>query len=119
MSILTAPIRILAVALLQDVAANRTEDTMTRHHAKHAELRGEGIDCANVVHVAGLTTPVSAILLDDAGERTITTYRDRQLKEVACPDPERAIEGCAIVSADNRFPTFVGGICAAARRRTK
>jgi sugar/nucleoside kinase (ribokinase family) len=82
-----------------------------------AELRGEGIDCANVVHVAGLTTPVSAILLDDAGERTITTYRDRQLKEVACPDPERAIEGCAIVSADNRFPTFVGGICAAARRR--
>lgn len=82
-----------------------------------AELRREGVDCANVVHVAGASTPVSAILLDDAGERTITTYRDKRLKEVACPDPDRAIERCAIVSTDNRFPKFAGGICAAARRR--
>jgi sugar/nucleoside kinase (ribokinase family) len=82
-----------------------------------AELSKEGIDCAPVVRVAGTTTPISAILLDATGERTITTYRDKRLLEVRCPDPRRAVKDCAIVSADNRFPVFARDICLAARER--
>lgn len=82
-----------------------------------AELSKEGIDCAPVVRVAGVNTPISAILLDATGERTITTYRDTRLLDVRCPDPRRAVENCAIVSADNRFPVFARDICVAARER--
>src|SRR5438552_3184815 len=40
------------------------------------QMAREGIDTTHVVHMPGLVTPVSAILIDASGERTNITFRD-------------------------------------------
>jgi sugar/nucleoside kinase (ribokinase family) len=92
---------------------------VTDANANHiiADLAREGIATEGALRVAGATTPISSILLDAAGERTIATYRDPKLSQARCPDPERLLDGCAIISADNRYPSFTMDVCTAARRR--
>jgi sulfofructose kinase len=80
-------------------------------------LRGESVDCAGCVRVAGARTPVSAIFLNARGERTIATYRDARLNGIVPADPEKLVAGADAVLFDNRFPDFVTPICRAARRR--
>src|SRR5580698_8559532 len=38
------------------------------------ELAKEGIDSSNLVHMPGLVTPISGIMIDPSGERTIVTF---------------------------------------------
>ncbi|TAK48620.1 MAG: sugar kinase [Xanthobacteraceae bacterium] len=88
-------------------------------NARHIldDLAREGIGYEGVVHVPGATTPLSSILLDAAGERTIATYRDPKLSQARCPDPGWLLDDCAIICADNRYPTFTMDICTLARQR--
>jgi sugar/nucleoside kinase (ribokinase family) len=82
-----------------------------------AGMRHEGVDTAGVIRVAGAAAPVSAILVDAAGERMIATYRDRSI-EVAKPrDPDASVAAVDVLLADNRFADFVQPICEAGRRR--
>jgi sugar/nucleoside kinase (ribokinase family) len=82
-----------------------------------AALAGEQIDCSGCVRVAGAATPLSAIFIDTRGERMIVTYRDARLATATPADPQRLVAHADAVLADNRFPEFVGPICAAARAR--
>jgi sugar/nucleoside kinase (ribokinase family) len=80
-------------------------------------LRREGVDCAGCVRVPRARTPVSAIFIDERGERTIATYRDHRLDAVKPDDPHQLVAGVDAVLVDNRFPDFVMPICCAARAR--
>jgi sulfofructose kinase len=80
-------------------------------------LAAEGIDCSGCVRLAGARTPISAILLNAQGERTIANHRDKRLDAVTPADPGRLVADIDVVLVDNRYPAFVTPICEAARRR--
>jgi sulfofructose kinase len=80
-------------------------------------LERDGVDCGGCVRVPGGRTPVSAIMIDDRGERTIATFRDHRLDDALPEDPDRLVAGVDAVLADNRFADFVAPICRAALRR--
>ncbi len=46
------------------------------------KLAHEGIDTRHIVHMPGLVTPISNIMIDPSGERTIVTFRDPELWKV-------------------------------------
>ena len=64
-------------------------------------LAAEGIDAA-LVRMPGLQTPVSAIMIDPGGERTIISFRDPRLWQVALPDADALLDGCAAVLVESR-----------------
>ncbi len=82
-----------------------------------AEMQHEGIETSGVVRVAGANAPVSAIMVDSAGERMIATYRDRRIEAARAANPAALVENVNALLADNRFPDFVQPICEAARHR--
>jgi sulfofructose kinase len=82
-----------------------------------AEMKREGIDTSGVVRVSGANAPVSAIMVDSAGERMIATYRDRRIEAARVANPAALVENIGLLLADNRFPDFVQPICQAARHR--
>ena len=80
------------------------------------QLAKEGID-ANVVHMAGIVTPVSNVMIDPSGERTVVTYRDPKLWNVKLPDTNELLAGCAAVLTENRCAGFATDLCVEASRR--
>jgi sugar/nucleoside kinase (ribokinase family) len=82
-----------------------------------AQMQREGVGTAGVVRVAGARCPVSAILVDAAGERMIATYREIGMAAARAAGPYALLAGIDVVLADNRYPDFVRPICEAARRR--
>jgi sulfofructose kinase len=81
-----------------------------------AGLKAEGVACA-CVRVDGGISPVSAILVDSQGGRTITYHRDQTLRGARVADPDRLVADIDGVLADDHCPEFAAPICAAARRR--
>ncbi len=49
------------------------------------KLAHEGIETKHLVHMPGLVTPISTIMIDPSGERTIVTFRDPELWKVRLP----------------------------------
>jgi sugar/nucleoside kinase (ribokinase family) len=82
-----------------------------------ALLARESIDIAHMVHVPGTLTPVSSIMIDAAGERTVVTYRDPKLWNVVLPDAAALLDGVGAVLTESRCSDFVAGLCREARRR--
>jgi sulfofructose kinase len=82
-----------------------------------AALKRDNVDCSACQRVDGLKTALSAIFINAQGDRTIVTYRDAGIAEVAPDNPASLVATAALVLADNRFPQFVRPICEAARRR--
>jgi sulfofructose kinase len=82
-----------------------------------AALKRENVDCSACRRVDGFSTALSAIFIDARGDRMIVTYRDQRLAATAPADAESLVEAADILLADNRYPDYVGPICAAARRR--
>jgi len=80
-------------------------------------LAGEGIETDHLVRMPGLVTPISAIMIDQSGERTIAVFRDPDLWTVQLPDIDRLLEDCAAVLAESRCAEFCSDLCAEARRR--
>jgi sugar/nucleoside kinase (ribokinase family) len=64
-----------------------------------------------------LATALSAIFIDDRGDRTIVTYRDQRIAAVTPNDPLALTADADLVLADNRYPQFVRPVCEAARAR--
>lgn len=81
------------------------------------KLRGEGIDPSGIVHLPGVVTPISNIMIDPSGERTIVTFRSPDLWSVKLPGPDVLLAGCDAVLTENRCASFVTDLCAEARRR--
>lgn len=81
------------------------------------KMAEEGIETKHLVHMPGLVTPISAIMIDPSGERTIVTFRDPALWKVRLPDPDILLRDCDAILTESRCAAFVTELCAAARRR--
>jgi sulfofructose kinase len=81
------------------------------------KLAHEGIDTTHVVRMPGLVTPISNIMIDPSGERTIVTFRDPELWKVQLPDADKLLEDCSAILTENRCAEFCTDLCAEARRR--
>ncbi len=81
------------------------------------KLAHEGIDTKHVVHMPGLVTPISNIMIDPSGERTIVTFRDPELWKVHLPDTDKLLEDCSAILTENRCAEFCTDLCAEARKR--
>src|SRR6476620_9489141 len=81
------------------------------------KLAHEGIETNHIVHMPGLVTPISAIMIDPRGERTIVTFRDPELWKVSLPPTETLLEDCAAILTESRAAQFCTDLCAEARRR--
>ncbi len=77
----------------------------------------EGIDTKHIMHMQGLVTPISNIMIDPSGERTIVTFRDPELWKVRLPDAGELLEDCQAILTENRCAEFCTDLCAEARRR--
>jgi sugar/nucleoside kinase (ribokinase family) len=65
----------------------------------------------------GLVTPISGIMIDPSGERTIVTFRDPELWKVSLPPTDTLLEDCAAILTESRCAEFCTDLCAEARRR--
>jgi len=81
------------------------------------KLAHEGIDTKHILHMQGLVTPISNIMIDPSGERTIVTFRDPELWKVRLPDAGELLEDCQAILTENRCAEFCTDLCAEARRR--
>jgi len=81
------------------------------------KLAHEGIDSKHIMHMRGLVTPISNIMIDPSGERTIVTFRDPELWKVRLPDAGELLEDCQAILTENRCAEFCTDLCAEARRR--
>ncbi|AMA55463.1 sugar kinase [Bradyrhizobium sp. CCGE-LA001] len=80
-------------------------------------MAAEGIDTTHIVRMPDATTPVSAILIEPSGERTLTIYRDPALWTVTLPDPAELLADCRAVLVESRCSAFATSLCTEARRR--
>jgi sulfofructose kinase len=81
------------------------------------KLAHEGIDTKHIVHMPGLVTPISTIMIDPSGERTIVTFRDPELWKVRLPLDETLLDDCSAILTESRCAAFCTDLCAEARRR--
>src|SRR3954471_8647506 len=81
------------------------------------QLAHEGIETKHIVHMPGLVTPISAVLVDPSGERTIVTFRDPEWWKVHLPPTETLLDDCAAILTESRCAEFCTDLCAEARRR--
>ncbi|MBR1131405.1 sugar kinase [Bradyrhizobium iriomotense] len=82
-----------------------------------AQMAQDGIDTTHIVRMPGLATPVSAIMIEPSGERTLTIYRDPGLWNVKLPDADKLLADCQAVLIESRCGTFCIDLCTEARRR--
>ncbi|WP_298242832.1 sugar kinase [uncultured Bradyrhizobium sp.] len=82
-----------------------------------AQMAQEGIDTSHIVRMPDASTPVSAIIIDATGERTLTIYRDPALWTVKLPDADKLLDDCQAVLVESRCAAFAISLCTEARRR--
>jgi sugar/nucleoside kinase (ribokinase family) len=81
------------------------------------KMAEEGIETRHIVHMPGLVTPISNIMIDPSGERTIVTFRDPELWKVRLPDSNTLLEDCDAILTESRCAAFCTELCAEATRR--
>ena len=81
------------------------------------KMAQEGIETNHLIHMPDLVTPISAIMIDDTGERTIVTFRDPELWKVKLPPTELLLEDCAAILTESRYAPFCTELCAEAVKR--
>jgi sugar/nucleoside kinase (ribokinase family) len=81
------------------------------------KLAEEGIETQHILHMPGLVTPISAIMIDPSGERTIVTFRDPELWKVRLPPTDTLLNDCDAILTESRCAEFCTELCAEARRR--
>ncbi|MET4044838.1 MULTISPECIES: PfkB family carbohydrate kinase [unclassified Bradyrhizobium] len=90
-------------------------ETSSRFILERMEV--EAIETTHIVRMPGLTTPVSAIMIEPSGERTLTIYRDPMLSTVQLPDADKLLADCQAVLVESRCASFCTDLCTEARRR--
>src|SRR6201988_1670734 len=81
------------------------------------QMANEGIDTRHLIHMPGLVTPISAVMIDPSGERTIVTFRDPKLWHVKLPDFDALLDDCHAILTESRCAEFCTELCAEAVRR--
>ncbi|MGP9814461.1 sugar kinase [Rhodopseudomonas sp. NSM] len=81
------------------------------------KLGEEGIATSRLIHMPGLVTPISAVMVDPTGERTIVTFRDPKLWNVALPDADELLKDCDAIMIESRCAGFATPLCAEATKR--
>ena len=81
------------------------------------KIAHEGIETKHLMHMPGLVTPISAVMIDPSGERTIVTFRDPELWKVNLPDIDTLLDDCAAILTESRCAEFCTDLCAEAVRR--
>jgi len=81
------------------------------------QMAREGIETKHLIHMPGLVTPISAVMIDPSGERTIVTFRDPKLWHVKLPDTGTLLEDCDAILTESRAAEFCTDLCAEAVRR--
>ena len=81
------------------------------------QMAHEGIETKHLIHMPGLVTPISAVMIDPSGERTIITFRDPKLWHVKLPDFDMLLEDCHAILTESRCAEFCTDLCAEAVRR--
>jgi sulfofructose kinase len=81
------------------------------------QLGHEGIDTTGLVHMSGLVTSISAIMIDPSGERTNVTFRDPRLWKVRLPATDQLLGECDAILTESRCAEFATDLCAEARKR--
>ena len=79
------------------------------------DLAKEGIETSHLVHMPGLVTPISGIMMDPSGERTIISFRDPQLWKVRLPEADLLLADCDAILIESRCAGFATGLCSEAR----
>ena len=82
-----------------------------------AELGDLGVGTSGVRRVVGAQSPLSAVLIDGSGERTIVNHASPDLFAGAAPVVDRDIASADAVLADMRWPTAAAAAFEMARRR--
>lgn len=82
--------------------ATRLADDLTGDRIV-ADLAAEGVDASMSLRAPGLRSPVSAILVDAAGERMVVSYSDPAMPEETGWLPLNLPEGANAVLADTRW----------------
>jgi len=54
----------------------------------------------------GLVTPLSGIMIDPTGERTIITFRDPELWKVTLPPADVLLQDCDAILTESRCAAF-------------
>jgi sugar/nucleoside kinase (ribokinase family) len=81
------------------------------------KMAHEGIETKHIVHMPDLVTPISNIMIDPSGERTIVTFRDPELWNVQLPDTDELLEDCHAILTESRAAQFCNDLCVEARKR--
>lgn len=81
------------------------------------QMAHEGIETKHLIHMPGLVTPISAVMIDPSGERTIVTFRDPKLWQVKLPDFDTLLDDCHAILTESRCAEFCTDLCAEAVRR--
>src|SRR3954453_12168922 len=81
------------------------------------QMAHEGIETKHLIHMPGLVTPISAVMIDPSGERTIVTFRDPELWHVKLPEFDALLDDCAAILTESRCAEFCTELCAEAIRR--
>jgi sugar/nucleoside kinase (ribokinase family) len=81
------------------------------------KLAEEGVETNHLVHMPGLVTPISAIMIDPSGERTIAVFRDPELWKVQLPSIDTLLQDCSAILTESRCAEFCTELCVEARRR--
>jgi sulfofructose kinase len=81
------------------------------------KLAHEGIETKHIVHMPGLVTPISAIMIDPSGERTIVTFRDPELWKVELDNIDELLTDCDAILTESRAAAFCNDLCVEATRR--
>src|SRR5215218_9216289 len=81
------------------------------------KMAHEGIETKHLIHMPGLVTPISAVMIDPSGERTIVTFRDPELWKVKLPDHDLLLKDCNAILVESRCAGFATELCIEARHR--
>jgi sugar/nucleoside kinase (ribokinase family) len=81
------------------------------------KLGEEGIETDALVHMPGVVTPISTVMVDPSGERTIITFRDPVLWTATLPDTDTLLRDCDAILTESRCAAFATHLCAEARHR--
>jgi sulfofructose kinase len=81
------------------------------------QMAQENIDTTHLLRMPGIVTPLSAVMIDPTGERTIVTFRDPALWKVRLPDADTLLADCSAILVESRCAEFCTELCAEARRR--
>lgn len=80
------------------------------------QFKSEGIDTSGLVVVNDVVTPISTIMIDPSGERTIVTFRDPKLWTVKLPPPDTLLAECDAILTEDRCAEFATDVCTEAHR---